>query len=486
MSDFQEKNTNHLHELKTKRSMLQFVFPFALSQKPKNDITESLKKEGFTFFKLKDLDLQEEFYGGVKVFHRELEKFFLPNVEPILFPAEDTEREGFRRFSKKLNLQGTFKSPQLDTDFTINSLDIFLCPFHIGMMNIRIALPENLKYSDVLHFGNTFRVMEPIVEDEQHTSVGLKDKKMHNQVKDLIYSELAPMLKDYIDQMKADSSYFGSLPFFIDERMYVIGHIALEEDSQITKGDLFRAGQLSGYDEAGKPFVGANSDEYINRYFKKRVYDRWGDETYYVFSEYSFTSITRADDKKEAQIARQMYGQNYYGLLLFFYYKIVLLKLTHEHAAVDIEKDQSDTELLIVMITEFSAKFLFAEVNSTYSGKEMFHMVKDVFNIDTLYNDVKKTLASLYQNQEKISSKRSSYLLQILTIYTVISGIFGMNLVIEDWKGKTRWGKVPDYSMFEYISFFTALSGIVISLILGFFALKNWMKEQKSRKKQLF
>ncbi|PLT35823.1 hypothetical protein [Bacillus sp. V5-8f] len=485
MGDFQEKNHQMTEGLRAKRSTLQFIFPFMLEENKTKKFVDRLVKDHFTFFQLKNMDQQDKFYGGVKVNHRMLEKYFLPNIEPILFPSNMEDKQGIRRFTKSVELTSTFRSPSLHTDFTIHSFDIFLCPFHIGIMNIRVSLPEDLSYTDALYFADTFRVMEPIVEDEENTTIA-SGNASYSKVKDFIFNELTPVMKDFIDQHKADSSYFGSLPFFIDERMYVIGYISLPEGSKVSKADLHRAGQLNGYDRGGKPFVGATNPDYIERYYRKNVYDRWADETYYVASEYSFFCVTSAKDKLEELLVSQMFGQHYYGLLLCFYYKIVLLKLTHEHSKIDIEKDQDQTELLIVMITEFSAKYHFPEVNSTTSGKEIFHIVKAVFDLDRLYEDVKKTLSSLYQNQDQMATNRNNYLLQILTIYTVISGIYGMNLVIEDWKGKIGWAKIPDYSFFELISLFVALSGIIISAILGIISLKNWLKEKRSRQNRIF
>lgn len=485
MADFQEKNKDAPKDLKTKRSMLQFIFPFMMEDNKTKEFTSRLLEDGFVFFDLKNMEQQDAFYGGIMVSHRMLEKFFLPNIEPILFPGNVQAKEGIRRFTKNLERNSTFQSPQLNTDFTINSIDIMLCPFHIGMMNIRVTLPNDLDYNDVLYFGDTFRVLEPIIEDEENTKIGCENGS-YTTVKDFIFNELIPSLTDFIDQEESDSTYFGSLPFFIDERMYVIGHISLDEDSSITTTDLYRASQLNGYDQDGNPYVGASNPSYIDRHYKKNVYDRWGDETYFVASEYHFACVTKASGKLEKMLASEMYGQYYYMLLLFFYYKIVLLKLTHEHSRIDIEKDQSETELLIIMITEFSAKYLFPEVNSTTSGKEMTHVIKEVFDIDRLYEDVVKTLSNLYQNQDKITTNRNNYLLQILTIYTVVSGIYGMNLVIEDWKGKTRWGKIPEYSLFEHISLFVALTGIAISMILGIVALKKWIKEQRSKKNRIY
>ncbi|RFU66810.1 hypothetical protein [Bacillus sp. V59.32b] len=268
MADFQEKNKEMTQDLKTRRSMLQFIFPFMMENSKTKEFTSRLLEDGFGFFDLKDMEQQDAFYGGIKVSHRTLEKFFLPNIEPILFPRNIQSKEGIRRFTKNLELESSFQSPHLQTDFTINSIDIMLCPFHIGMMNIRVTLPEELDYNDVLYFADTFRVLEPIVEDEESTKIGCANGS-YTKVKDFIFNELIPNLTDFIDQQESNATYFGSLPFFIDERMYVVGHISLDEDSSITKTDLYRASQLNGYDLDGKPYVGALNPAYIDRHYKK-------------------------------------------------------------------------------------------------------------------------------------------------------------------------------------------------------------------------
>ncbi|WP_057911952.1 hypothetical protein [Peribacillus muralis] len=468
----------------TKGSFQQFLFPFTLEGNKIETFVGKLLENHFVFLNLRDMDQQNQFYGNHQVSHRNLEKYFMPYIEPILFPANLKEKEGLRRFTKKLDIDCTFESPFLNTSFIINSIDIFICPFHIGMMNLRITLPENLSYDDVLYFGDTFRILEPIADDEQKTKVGCR-KNQYEQVKDFIFNELLPPMEEYMDEEQTDSTYFGSLPFFIDERMYVISYIALPEHRDISKEDLFRASELNGYDSDGEPYIGATNPAYIDKYYQKRVYDRWGEETFYVTSLYHFACLTKAKGKLERQLASEMYGQNFYSILLSFYYKIVLLKLVHEHSQIDIEKDQSDTEQLIFMITEFTAKYLFTEVNSTASGKELFKITDDTFRIGPLYNEVKETLSYLYKNQDKLSGKSSNYLLQILTIYTVVSGIFGMNLYIEDWKKKLPWKAYMDYTLYEWVAVFVTTSGLAITSILGFFFLKKWLHEKKSRKKRM-
>ena len=474
-----------IEQKNVKRSFFQFIFPFQLEDDRIKGFAEKLLEKGFVFFDLNNADDQDRFYGDDAVSHRAMEKFFMPYIEPIIFPPGYLHRQSMRRFTKTMNTEYDFTAKYLDTKFMIHSFDITLCPFHIGLMTIRVSLPDNMDYSDVLFFADHFRVLEPIADTEQSTKITCSEEESYKTVKDFIFNQLLTVLKDYIDDDSGNSTYFGSLPFFIDERMYVVGHIRLEEDCEIERTDLFRAGELDGLDDYGKPYISARNPKYIDRYFEQNVRDRWGDETYYVSSLDAFVCLTRADGEMEKQLAGQMYGEFYYTVLLYYYYKIVLLKLTHLHADINIEKDQSNTELLIVMITEFSAKYFFPEVNSSTYGKEIFLNVRDLFGVESLYTKVKETLDGLYQNQDQLSGKRSGYLLEILTIYSTISGIFGMNLVIDSLKGDIPWSEVSHYSIYEYLALFVTISGVVISVSLGTVFVRNWLKERKSRRSKI-
>ncbi|WP_110928362.1 magnesium transporter CorA family protein [Bacillus massiliglaciei] len=486
MSGTGEKLQAQTHDHTVKRAKFQFLFPFMLDDKEDIEkLTGKLRKENFIFFDFKDLDLQQAFYGGDKVSHRKLEKSFMPNIEPLLFPGSQHDKEGIRRFSKKFELECRLTSSQLDTPFFIESTDVFLCPFRIGMVNIRVRLPENISYLDAVSFGDIFRVLEPITEDEEQIEV-MAGGETYEEVKKFIFKKLLPPIDAYLeDDPELDPSYFGSLPFFVDERMYVISYINLDSDSYISKMELYRAADLEGHRVDDEKYEGARNQRYIDRYCENIVYDRWADETYIIMSEYHFSCLTKAEGKKEQNLAGRLYGEYFYSVLLFYYYKIILLKLSHDHSQIEIEKGKRSTERLILMITQFTAKYYIPEVNSTASGKEIFSKLKATFLIDELYRDVKETLTFLYQNQNNISGKSMNYLLQILTIFTTISGIFGMNLVIEDWKGKMDWAKMNDYSVFEWIAVLVTTTGVAVSLILGLIFLKDWMVEKKSRKKQI-
>lgn len=82
----------------------------------------------------------------------------------------------------------------------------------------------------------------------------------------------------------------------------------------------------------------------------------------------------------------------------------------------------------------------------------------------------------MFEYQSNYTNKRASYLLRILTIYTVISGIYGMNQVIEDLKGPINWRKMQDYSVFQYFALVVAISGILIGISLAFDSLRQLIK----------
>jgi hypothetical protein len=156
----------------------------------------------------------------------------------------------------------------------------------------------------------------------------------------------------------------------------------------------------------------------------------------------------------------------------------VLLKLSYEYSQLTFHKNSEGIERLIRSITVFSGKYLFLEISSRTEGQEFSELFKKIFHINSLYQEVKETLGTLYQNQEKIAAKRHNYLLLILTIYTVLSGIYGMNLVISKLKGNIHWDSMKQFSIFEYIALIVALSGILISISLGVSSLWNLLKDR--------
>ncbi len=470
--------------MNVRASHYQFMFPFLLKEKLIDDLKLTLLREGFEFFKLREESQGERFYGEQHIRHRKLEKFFLPNIEQMMFPESMEEQKNIRRFTKVTDYSGELSSEFLTMPFHIPSIDIVICPFQIGIMTIRVKLPDDLSFTDSLEFADVFRTLEPL-EKEDAAKI-LSGDHEYSRMRDFVFEELVPSLRHFVAYQDEQASYFGSLPFFMDEKMYVISYVSLDSDHEITHTDLYRTGHLYGYNRKGEERTGPPNPAFLERYYDNSVYDAWADDTYYGVTAYNCYCLTKSDDADlREMMVNEMYGTQYYLIFLCFFYKIVLMKLMHIQSDTNINQDAEQIEDLIVDITEFSSNYFFPEVNTSTFGRNMFEIAMNVFQTERLQSHLLNTLETLYQNHEKLVSKRSNYLLQVLTIYSVISGVLGMNLVVDDVKNGWDWDKVLHFSSIEYIGLFFILSAIVISLAMGYYFVRQYVREYRKFKKKI-
>ncbi|KGE19651.1 hypothetical protein [Paenibacillus wynnii] len=464
------------------KALLQFIFPFSIKQGESQELEQQLVRDGFTRFYLDKSELEDAYYGeGYCVSHKNMERVYLPFAAHVLFPKKE-DKDSFHRFSRVNGLDCLLEMPLNNLPFRILSTDVFLCPFQLGFVTIRVDLgSQKLPFSRALEFADRFRTLEDVSKKDSHTHIH-HNGRVFEQVGDFVFSELVPGLRSCLDSSELSGAYFETLPYFVDERMLVQAFYQFEEDAEIDIHLRYRASQLDGINLKGQPHKSASDPTYIDNYCSTHSYNRWGPNTYYMTNEQTFCCLTREGSDISTNLANEMYGEYYYGLLLSVFHKIVLLKLANMHSRLRIDNDYEQIENLIYSINRFSAKFYFLELISQSQGREIFLQMRKVYGNDALFVEVKQTLDDLFQYQDKFQSKRRDNLLMILTVYTVISGIYGMNQVIEDLKGQIKWSKMLEYSPFEYLALFLAMTGIVVSLSLTVRAL--WGRIQDRRKKR--
>lgn len=468
----------HVQEKALDAALCQFLFPFSLKKGCKNSLQKVLKEEGFEYFHLDKEEIEEKYYGqGYRVSHRNMERYYLPFVSNVLFPHSE-EQKGFHRYSRSMDVEGSVRLGERELCFTIYSADVILCPFDLGFVTMRIGLTKkDLTYTLALEFIKQFSQLENVLRKKEYPIVCYQEKE-YEEVESFLFKEIVPVIKPYLDQADIGKAYFETLPFFVDERMYVQAYFIFAQGQEVNKVDAYRAGQLNGLDEFEHPHVSANNQAFIETYYQHHIYTRWTPHTYFIADDDAFICLTSEQGERAERLAGEMYGEYYYSLLLNFFHKIVLLKLSTQYSVLNVDRHNEDIEELIRSITEFSSRYYFVETVSQTQGKEIFQLVRKVFRNDELYKDAKETLNSLFRYQDKFSNKRNNYLLLILTIYTVIGGIYGMNQVIEDLKGNIDWRKMLEYSLFEYIALFVTFSGLVLATVMGVIALARWMQEQ--------
>lgn len=472
-----------LTPLDIEHGYVNFLFPFAFHEKKRQELIEELENENYTFFCLDKTELEDVYYGpDLKVRHAELEQYFFPFVEDKLFPSKPNS-EAFSRFSRTFEETGELLVDGRCTTFQIHSIDITLCPFGIGLMTIRLEVNEKHQLHEFLNFIHHFRVVEAKLEEEKGGMIRANDRT-YTSTSDYIFDHMIPCLHPFILREHRLPGYFGTLPYFEDERMYSSAFLFATPGQELTDDQLYRLGQLDGINLKGEPFISSTSPDYIDRYMKRHAHDRSAPFTYTVTSEYTHSTLTVCDPDDMHDELRQFMSTHYYNLLLHYFYRIMLLRLSFEHSNVSWKKDESYVEELIEMISKFSARYYFGEVSVRSTGKEHAKTFVDVFHLDETFREVRDTLSELYRTQENQADKQQNYLLFMLTTFTVVSGIYGMNLVIEDWKGFTDWSKVPGYSFFEWISLIVALTGIGLSFLLILTTLGGTIRKRYRRYKR--
>ncbi|MCC3377373.1 hypothetical protein [Cohnella sp. REN36] len=470
-----------LEDRPIREASFQMLFPFSLTADCHGKMRESLLDEGFVPFRLDDMAQQDAYYGpNHRVSHRNMERYYLPFTNHVLFPHEH-HPEGFQRMSKKLDLRAALHMRHFEAPFDIYSVDVVLCPFDTGFITLRVGLAKaSPTLTEAIEFAERLRALQNAKDEDEAPWVACRGEA-YAEVQDFIFKAIVPHTVQYLDRTPMDGAYFEKLPYLIDERMYVIAYYAFPEDARIGLTDRYRAARLDGMDEEGRPYISASHLPYIEQYCRDTGFDRWAPDTYYMTEESCFCCLTTLPEDQAARVANKMYGEYYYGLLLNLFHRIVLLKLSNAYSRVRLERTPAQTEVLIRAITTFSAKYDFLEVVSQSQGREIFVQIRRMYGNDELFEDVKMTLTDLYKYQENATSKRSSYLLTVLTIYTVISGIYGMNQVIDDLEGPIRWGNMGGYSFFQWLALIVILSGLIVAFLLTGNILWKWGRDLVKR-----
>ena len=161
-----------------------------------------------------------------------------------------------------------------------------------------------------------------------------------------------------------------------------------------------------------------------------------------IVTDHGYSVISNQPPNELTEELSEYMGTHYYNLLLHYFYKMMLLRVAFEYSEIDWKKDEYYVKSLIQLINIFSSSYYFKEISTRTQGKELSEMFRNVFLIDSLFNEVNNTLQELYKSQENSQADRMNILLFILTIFTVISGIYGMNLVISDWESPSGWKNI--------------------------------------------
>lgn len=240
----------------------------------------------------------------------------------------------------------------------------------------------------------------------------------------------------------------------------------MEEGAEIDEHLLYRAGQLNGRDKNGDPYISSSNKEYIERFVQEHCYERWAPKFHIITTLQGHIHLSSVNDESMKKYLNSFHSVSYYTLLIHYFYKLMLLKLVFEHSELKFSKDKDIVEELIEQITKFASRYYFSEVSARSEGKEISHYFRKAFRIDGLYRETKETLEELYRIQEDRSTDRLNKLIFILTIFSMISGIYGMNLVIEMLAEPFNISEIFSFTFFEWIALILMVFGLLTLALL--------------------
>ncbi|AWE07497.1 sugar phosphate isomerase [Lysinibacillus sp. 2017] len=462
---------------------LIFYYPFSFRQYHFEKLQRTLKQHQYFHFQIEQSEFHESLYGSdVVISHDLLTQFFYPFIEEKLLNAE-TSLVHFNRYSKSFSLLGEMKTKIETIPFTIHSADINLCPFGIGIVAIRVQLHELTDITSALSFAHYFRVLQPKIDEELGATYTVDGIPFENS-EQILMKKLAP----FLDKFFVDYSYLektiDKMPFFEDERMYVSAFMQVDQQVEIDEELLYRAGQLNGRDEDGKPYISSTNEQFIKDFVTEHCYDRWADQFYMMTTLQGHIHLTNYKEKKLAKCISNFHSTTYYTVLIHYFYKLMLLKLAFEHSELKFSKDKDIVEELIEQITKFASRYYFSEVSVRSEGKEITQFFRKVFQLDEKYKEIKETLDELYRVQEDRSADRLNQLLFILTVFSMISGIYGMNLVIEKLGEPISLSSIQGFTLFEWIAFILMVGGLTISIFLIFNQMYNLLSSYFNRRRR--
>ncbi|WP_253186946.1 hypothetical protein [Paenibacillus sp. GP183] len=225
----------------------QFIFPFSINNNAESEFKKQLILEQFIPFSLGDLEQENMFYGvNYRVSHHEMERYYLPFTNNVLFPHQTDDESSFQRYSKRYEISCELKMEHATFPFAIHSVDVTLCPFDLGFITIRTELDcEVINYSLALEFAKRFRVLQNMSKQDDKSYIQHQNVN-YNEVEDFIFAVLVPDTMRFLDKENMSEVYFENLPFFIDERMFVESFFSLPKDSEITLEDQYRAARTDG------------------------------------------------------------------------------------------------------------------------------------------------------------------------------------------------------------------------------------------------
>lgn len=396
-----------------------------------------------------------------------LKHYFMPYVSEKIFSC--TPENGFQRFSKNSQLHGTLNDLQLS--FSIPSIDVIICPFAVAFLVIHVSYDEASKEDLAKAFRQfkEFKIKRSFtIEEKRYTS-------FEQFLKKELFAHLPYLAKNGV---------FQRFERFQDGVLLANHFIAASAEA--TNETLF---QLNGgpgafsLNEQLAPYV---SSSYINRYIEEGELIRHSPTIRYIQAEESGVFWTSLSPKSTpyASLRRYFNGPLFYQVMIHYFQKIVLLSFSNAYAKIDWKKDAAFIRSLMKKMTLFEAQYDFRDISALSEEKNVTLLLRQALDLQRIYDEAFHSLQHLYSTQEHLSDIKQNNLLFFLTMSTVISGAFGMNLVIDELKDGVTFSKLASLTFTEVFVLIVTLISVVAAVFFSIYTVSQLMYQTYQKKQR--
>lgn len=444
-----------------------FSLPLLLEGLDERHFFEKLEQQGYQLYSDKTAHLID--YGDMlKDDVSQLKQYFMPYIEGQLFAKRNDE--GFKRFFKTIHKRGTLVEQSEEYPFVITAVEWFVCPFQIAFLVLHVKHSELQTFEQTKAFMRNFRDFQSnhtFHFTSQHYDT-LAD--FFNDV--LLASTPALILK------KTETSYTRSFENFQDQLLLASHFITTPQE--VSKKQLFLLNDGEGSFIKNVTMAQYISDNYIDRYLDAHEFRRYDPYVRYVQNDDIGTFVTTFEDTEMPwkQMKRYFNGPLFYQIFYHYFLKMTLLHFSNDYAKLQWQKDKGYVQELMKNMTMFEAHYYFYEISTQSEELAVTVLLRDTLDIQRIYEEAMSSLQHLFTIQEQVADMRQNTLLFFLTMSTVLSGAFGMNLVIEEWKEGFSYDMVSKYSFLEWFVFIVILISIVAAV---FFTLQQLIVLMRNR-----
>lgn len=399
-------------ELRTRYQYTNFIHTFMIKENRYSKYILNLLKD--SKFKLrifqKDKDL-------------EIYTYFLPKIREFLFGTFELEdKQKLSKFNDlpietqaavlakypsvtfEYDLKQDIQGKTVDENsifFKIQKVGLVLFNTGIGFLYLKTNIEDSEKFSNVLNFNYKFRdIKQENSNLKNYDNIKIQADKFEN----------IEEIQDFIDGITGPN--IDALKLNLDiERFYTYSYTCIKQDGwnvstsfEDIKNDFLKYINILSNDSSPNLVINENTKVISISKYSKIGISKLGINL--LGSDCDINNFTVLPSEYESQY--------FYTYILTLYLKIYLKKLNYEF------KEGKDIEITRKKFIDFTKKLWIQEITSSDIGSLYYTYIKEVLEIERLYNDVKNKYNILY-SELKIEKNEKVTIFIIITLIATLT-----------------------------------------------------------------